>query len=156
MWYTANTGIMDYTSSARFCAVRRLSVNLYMYCRHVETYLEVYCAYKPLQEITLLQEVTLPVSLSVCPHCMHLGVYSIFYRNLHTCIQYTFSVKHENYRCALLQFIPLLSMQPMYQLLMNDVSTCASVFLNLYMIRCRQHQRCSHTTGERTCVPKHQ
>jgi len=39
------------------------------------------------------------------------------------------------------------------QLLMHDVSTCASIFSNLYMIRCRQHQ---HIRGERTFILKHQ
>ena len=31
--------------------------------------------------------------------------------------------------------------------LMHDVSTCALVFLNLCMIRCRSHQHCCHIGG---------
>jgi len=39
--------------------------------------------------------------------------------------------------------------------LMHDTSTSASIFLNVCMIRCRQHQHCSHIWWERTCVPNH-
>jgi hypothetical protein len=35
--YTADAGITDYTSYARFCVVRRLSINQYAYCRQVGT-----------------------------------------------------------------------------------------------------------------------
>jgi len=38
---------------------------------------------------------------------------------------------------------------------MHDVSSCASRFLNLYVIRCRWHPHRSHIRGERSCVPKH-
>ena len=37
---------------------------------------------KPLQIVLI----SLPVNLSVCPRCIRLGIYSIFYRNLHTWI----------------------------------------------------------------------
>ena len=38
--------------------------------------------------------------------------------------------------------------------LMNGVSTCASIFLNLYMIRCRWHRHWSRVTRERSCARK--
>ena len=39
--------------------------------------------------------------------------------------------------------------------LVHDVSTSFSRLLNLYMIRCRWDQHCSHVGGEWMCVLNH-
>jgi len=37
----------------------------------------------------------------------------------------------------------------------HDVSNSASIFLNMYMVRCKEHWHRSRIKGEETCVPKH-
>jgi hypothetical protein len=78
----ADTETRDYTSYARCFVASRLAINGYAFCGVVGT---LKC-----EGVTAGKDVADSCGQCtyqfVCPHCMRLGIYSVFYRNLHTWI----------------------------------------------------------------------
>jgi hypothetical protein len=129
---------------AYLCSVQFVN-NLYAYCGEVATLkLEGYCTYW-----------TITVYYSTCQFiCVaSVLVYTLYFTDI--CIlgsttRLWLNTKipdmcHDTVHSVTLNVAYVVSV-------MHGVSTCASLFLNLYMISCRWHQHCSHVGGERTLL----
>jgi hypothetical protein len=86
MQYNADTGIGLHIHRAFLCSVQVGNKPLHLlWSRNVKIL--------KLTELLQIVLITLLVSFIVCPHCMPLGIYSIFYRNLDLSIYFQLNTK---------------------------------------------------------------